>query len=135
MTSIQVAAGSLPLVSSQRTSSSRISAAVPGMVSRPAARASVSHSRIDRPVREAPLTTSIGLNACTCICGTRFFTSRAMSKYAVPGSSGWMPPCMQTSVAPSSQASSARRPTSSRDSVYASASVRRCAKAQNRQPA
>ena len=37
-TSTQVAAGSLPLVSTQRTSSSRISAAVPGMVSRPASR-------------------------------------------------------------------------------------------------
>ena len=35
-TSIQVAAGSLPLVSTQRTSSSRISAAVPGIVSSPA---------------------------------------------------------------------------------------------------
>ena len=34
-TSTQAAAGSLPLVSTQRTSSSRISAAVPGMVSRP----------------------------------------------------------------------------------------------------
>ena len=134
MTSIHIAAGSLPLVSIQRTSSSRISAAVPGMVSSPASRAATNHSRIDRPVREAPLTTSIGLNACTCMSGTRFFTSRAMSKYAVPGSSGWMPPCMQTSVAPSSHASSARRPTSSSESVYASASVRRWANAQNRQP-
>lgn len=35
MTSIQVAAGSLPLVRTQRTSSSRISAAVPGTESRP----------------------------------------------------------------------------------------------------
>src|SRR3984957_11823519 len=36
MTSIQTEAGSLPLVSTQRTSSSRISAAVPGSESRPA---------------------------------------------------------------------------------------------------
>ena len=52
MTSIQVAAGSLPLVSSQRTSSSRISAAVPGIVSSPASFAAVSQSRIDSPVRD-----------------------------------------------------------------------------------
>ena len=104
------------------------------MVSSPASLAAISHSRIDNPVREAPLTTSIGLNACTCMSGTRCLTARAMSKYAVPGRSGWMPPCMHTSVAPSSHASSARRPTSSIDSVYASASVRRCANAQNRQP-
>ena len=51
ITSIQAAAGSLPLVSTQRTSSSRISAAVPGSESRPAARARVSHSRTGRPVR------------------------------------------------------------------------------------
>ena len=89
---------------------------------------------MDRPVRDAPLTTSIGLNACTCISGARRLTSAAMSKYAVPGRSGWMPPCMHTSVAPSAQASSARSPTCSSDSVYASASVRRCANAQNRQP-
>ena len=74
----------------------------------PGSLASISHSRIDSPVRDAPLTTSIGLNACTCMSGTRRFTSRAMSKYAVPGRSGWMPPCMQTSVAPSAHASSAR---------------------------
>ncbi len=42
-TSIQVAVGSLPFVRTQRTSSSRISAAVPGMVSRPASFAAVSH--------------------------------------------------------------------------------------------
>ena len=45
-----------------------------------------------------------------------------------------MPPCMHTSVAPITQASSARWPTSSIDSEYASASVRRWANAQNRQP-
>jgi hypothetical protein len=50
-TSIQVAAGSLPLVSTQRTSSSRISAAVPGIESRPASLAWISQSRIDSPVR------------------------------------------------------------------------------------
>ncbi len=79
-TSIQSAAGSLPLVRIQRTSSSRISAAVPGMVSSPASLAAVSHSRIDMPVRAAPLTTSIGEKACTCMPGTRAFTARAMSK-------------------------------------------------------
>ncbi len=79
-TSTQVAAGSLPLVSTQRTSSSRISAAVPGMLSRPDSLARCSQSRIDRPVRVAPLTTSIGEKACTWIPGTRSFTARAMSK-------------------------------------------------------
>ena len=75
-----------------------------------------------------------------CYTGCRFCafaqrrTSAAMSKYAVPGRSGWMPPCMHTSVAPAAQASSARSPIWSSDSVYASASVRRCAYAQNRQP-
>ena len=80
ITSIQAAAGSLPLVSTQRTSSSRISAAVPGSESTPASRAAVSHSRTGRPVRAAPFITSIGENACTCISGQRRFTSAARSK-------------------------------------------------------
>ena len=86
------------------------------------------------PVREAPLTTSIGLNACTCMSGTRRLTSAARSKYAVPGRSGWMPPCMQTSVAPDRPRLLGPLPTSSSDRLYASASVRRWAKAQKRQP-
>ena len=48
-TSIHAAAGSLPFVSTHRTSSSRISAAVPGMVSSPASRSSVRNSRTDTP--------------------------------------------------------------------------------------
>ncbi len=116
-TSIQVAAGSLPLVSTHRTSSSRISAAVPGIESSPASLAAVSQSRTDMPVRVAPLTTSIGENACTWMPGTRSFTARAMSKYAVPGRSGWMPPCMHTSTAPTSQACAARSATWSRERV------------------
>ncbi|CAM5682618.1 hypothetical protein SGLAM104S_00824 [Streptomyces glaucescens] len=80
ITSIQVAVGSLPLVRIQRTSSSRISAAVPGRESRPASFAAVSHSRIDRPVRVAPFTTSIGEKAWTCMPGTRSLTALAMSK-------------------------------------------------------
>ena len=63
ITSIQTEAGSLPLVSTQRTSSSRISAAVPGSESTPACLARTSHSLIGSPVREAPFTTSIGENA------------------------------------------------------------------------
>ena len=81
MTSIQVAVGSLPLVRTQRTSSSRISAAVPGM--RVEARLLGGGQPVaDRtcPVRVAPLTTSIGEKACTCMPGTRSFTARAMSK-------------------------------------------------------
>ncbi|SIA34625.1 Uncharacterised protein [Mycobacteroides abscessus subsp. abscessus] len=134
MTSIHSDAGSLPLVSTQRISSSRISAAVPGMVSRPAARSSVSQSRTLWPPLEAPLTISMGLKACTCMLGTRFFTARTRSAYPVTGSSGSMPPCMQTSVAPATYASQARSPTSSADSENASASPLRCANAQNRQP-
>ncbi|CAM5506583.1 hypothetical protein SANTM175S_07255 [Streptomyces antimycoticus] len=87
------------------------------MVSRPASRAAVSHSRMDIPVRVAPLTTSIGEKAWTCIPGTRSLTARAMSKYAVPGRSGWMPPCMQTSTAPTSHACWARSATWSRERV------------------
>jgi len=45
ITSIQALVGSLPLVSTQRTSSSRISAAVPGIESRPASRAAASSRR------------------------------------------------------------------------------------------
>lgn len=80
MTSIHSAAGSLPLVSTQRTSSSRISAAVPGSESTPASRAPCSHSSIDRSARLAPLMTSIGENACTCMSGVRSLTALAMSK-------------------------------------------------------
>ncbi len=65
ITSIQTEAGSLPLVSTQRTSSSSISAAVPGSELTPASLARTSHSLIGRPVRDAPLTTSIGENAWT----------------------------------------------------------------------
>ena len=73
-------------------------------------------SSIDSPVRAVPLTISMGLNACTCICGYARLTAATRSKYAVAGSSGSMPPCMQTSVAPRSQASAARSATSSRES-------------------
>ena len=65
ITSIHTEAGSLPLVSTQRTSSSRISAAVPGSELTPASLARTSHSLIGKPVREAPFTTSMGENACT----------------------------------------------------------------------
>ena len=47
--SIHIDVGNLPLVSTQRTSSSRISAAVPGMVSSPASRRLISHSRMLKP--------------------------------------------------------------------------------------
>ena len=64
-----VSAGSLPFVSTHRTSSSRISAAVPGIVPRPWRFASCRNSSNDTPSFVAPLRISIGLNACTCICG------------------------------------------------------------------
>lgn len=66
-TSIQAAVGSLPLVSTHRTSSSRISAAVPGMLLRPASFAALSHSEMDMFARVAPFTTSIGEKAWMCI--------------------------------------------------------------------
>ena len=78
--SSHVSAGSLPFVSSQRMSSSRISAAVPGIVPRPWAFASARNSSKVTPSFVAPLRTSMGLNACTCICGTRAFTASSRSK-------------------------------------------------------
>ena len=79
ITSIQLAVGNFPLVRIQRTSSSRISAAVPGMLSSPASLTEIRNSSIDRPVRTVPFITSIGEKACTCICGTRCFTARTRS--------------------------------------------------------
>ena len=87
-----------------------------------------------RDRRVAPLTTSIGENACTCIEGTRALTARTYSAYPVTGSSGSIPPCIHTSVAPATWASQARSATSVTDSEKASASSLRCAKAQKRQP-
>ena len=55
-------------------------AAVPGMVPNPAAFASLNHVRTLVPSRAAPVTTSIGLKACTCIPGTRALTAAARSK-------------------------------------------------------
>ena len=78
-TSTHCAAGSLPLVSTQRTSSSRISAAVPGIEPSPASRSSVSHSSIDTPALAAAVTISIGENACTCMPGTAARTARTRS--------------------------------------------------------
>ena len=103
MTSTQVAAGSLPLVSTQRTSSSRISAAVPGSESTPASFAAVSHSRdrhagARRAVDDLHRAERVHVQPRLRVASPR----AAMSKYAVPGRSGWMPPCMHTSVAPTS---------------------------------
>ena len=68
-----------------------------GVQARPRA-ARVSQSRTDTPALAAAVTISIGENACTCMPGTRALTARTMSAYAVTGSFGSMPPCMQTSV-------------------------------------
>ena len=78
-TSTHCAAGSLPLVSTQRTSSSRISAAVPGIEPSPASRSSVSHSSIDTPAFAAADTISIGEKAWTCMPGTAARTARTRS--------------------------------------------------------
>ena len=89
---------------------------------------------MDTPALAAPVAISIGEKAWTCIPGTRRLTARTRSAYPVAGMAGSMPPCMQTSVAPSAQACSARSATWSRESRYASASRSRWAKAQKRQP-
>jgi hypothetical protein len=78
-TSTHCAAGSLPLVSTQRTSSSRISAAVPGIEPSPAAFSSASHSRIETPAFAAADTISMGENAWTCMPGTAARTARTSS--------------------------------------------------------
>src|SRR5918992_1580237 len=69
--SSHVSAGSLPLVRTHRTSSSRISAAVPGIVPRPRRRHSSRNSRNEMPSRVAPFSTSIGLKAWMWMSGTR----------------------------------------------------------------
>ncbi len=66
--------------STWRTSSSRISAAVPGRVPRPAAASSVNSSRSETPGVCAPCQISSGENACTCICGTAAFTARTIPR-------------------------------------------------------
>ena len=87
--SIQVAVGSLPLVSTQRTSSSRISAAVPGIESSPASFASIRKSRERQPgaggaVDDLHRAERVHVH----VRDARFFTARARSKYAVPGQVG-----------------------------------------------
>ncbi len=71
-----------------RTSSSRISAAVPGSVPRPAAFSSRRNSVTGMPSVCAPCQISSGENACTCISGTAAFTARQMSRYVCAGVGG-----------------------------------------------
>ena len=103
-TSIQALVGSLPLVSTQRTSSSRISAAVPGIESSPASLRPVSHSR-DRHV--GPRGAVDDLHRAE---GVQVHAGHARASPRGPGRSrpcrgrlGSMPPCMQISVAPSAR--------------------------------
>ncbi len=49
------------------------------MVSRPASRKLISHSRMPTPLLVTPLAISMGENACTCIDGTFAFTARTRS--------------------------------------------------------
>ncbi len=69
-------AGSLPLVRTQRTSSSRISAAVPGTESSPASLTSSSQARAETPCLADAVAISMGENACTWIPGAADFTAR-----------------------------------------------------------
>ena len=78
--SSHVSAGSLPLVSTHRTSSSKISAAVPGIVPRPWRRHSCRNSRNEIPSFVEPFNTSIGLNAWMWISGAAAFTASSRSK-------------------------------------------------------
>jgi hypothetical protein len=61
--SSHVSAGSFPFVSTHRTSSSRISAAVPGMEPKPRARHSRRNSANETPSLLDPLKISMGLKA------------------------------------------------------------------------
>ena len=84
-TSSHVSAGSLPRVRTHRTSSSRISAAVPGIEPSPRARHSCRNSRNEIPSRVEPFRTSIGLNAWTWMSGTRAFTASRTPEVEVAG--------------------------------------------------
>ena len=63
-----------------RTSSSRISAAVPGKVPRPASRRFFRNSSSVTPRVAAPCHTSRGEKACTCIRGIASFTALQISR-------------------------------------------------------
>ena len=92
-----------------RTSSSRISAAVPGNVLRPASFRRTRYSSSGRFEVAAPCHTSNGEKAWMCISGTASLTAFKISMYVAPVYSGWIPPCIHTSVPPRSHASSVRR--------------------------
>ena len=68
-----------------RTSSSRISAAVPGKVPRPAALSSARNDRIGSPSVAAPCVTSNGEKAWMCISGTAALMARQMREIGLAG--------------------------------------------------
>ena len=112
MISSQVAVGSLPLVSTQRTSSSRISAAVPGTESSPASFAAVRKSRERQPGAGGAVDDLHRARTRAGGCRAAASSPRGPGRSTpCPGRSGWMPPCMQISVAPAAHASSTRSPT------------------------
>ncbi len=132
--SSHVSAGSFPFVRSQRTSSSRISAAVPGIEPSPWALHSARNSPNEIPSFVAPFRTSIGLNAWTWISGAARL--HGVEEVEVEGARqvgvDARPACRPRSHPGPSLA--ARSATSASVSVYDSGSTSRWANAQNRQP-
>ena len=80
MTSHHCAVVSLLRESTRRTESSRISAAVPGSVSRPFSFNISRYSRTGMPVSSMPYTISMGEKAWACMFGVADFTARKTSR-------------------------------------------------------
>ena len=101
-TSIHCAVGSLPLVSTQRTSSSRISAAVPGMRVE-AGLPGLEQQVLDRQPGAGGAVDDLHRRERVHVHLGHPPLHRARRDRSTPspGSSGSIPPCMQTSVAPS----------------------------------
>ena len=134
MISTQRATGSLLGEIRSRTPSCSTSAAVPGVEPSPASRRRSNTRRGDRPLTSHMCATSIGEYACRCSCGASCLANRNHFSYSSRPQSGWIPDCMQISVAPASTASCTRRANSSSECTYASGERRACPNPQNAQP-
>ena len=96
-----------------RTSSTRISAAVPWRVPRPASRSRSSTSRVGRPALPATYQTSSGEQVWMSTSGATSRIQPIRSTYDSIVKSGWTPESGQISVTPRPTASRALRWTSS----------------------
>jgi len=92
-----------------RTSSTRISAAVPWRVPRPAARSRSSTSRVETPAFSATNETSSGEQKWTSTPGAASRIHETRSVYDSTEKPGWTPESGQISVTPRSAPSRARR--------------------------